>query len=118
MKLEKRHGLPAENLEWKELKQNQDGRIPCLNCHKVFSDICGAKRHFKEQHMNVKKIQCGICQGFFGRRSNLKHHMKNVHLLDTKLNSLKCSYCEKSFTKNGNLKRHVINIHKEMKNYL
>ena len=123
MKLEKNHGLPVKNLEWKQLQQNKDGSTLCLNCHKVFAALNIAKRHFKEQHMNVKKIQCDICQGFYGRKWNLMKHMKNVHLLpsagkDAKLNSFKCLYCESSFTQKANLKRHVINIHKEMKNYL
>ena len=80
-KLEKIHGLPIENLEWKELKQNQDGQILCPNCHKSFASLHSVKRHFKEKHMSIERFQCEICQGSFVRKFSLMHHMRIVHSL-------------------------------------
>ena len=43
------------SIENHELKQNEDGRIVCLTCHKTFVNFKGAKRHFKEMHLNIKR---------------------------------------------------------------
>ena len=44
-----------DSIENHELKQNEDGRIVCLTCHKTFVNFQGAKRHFKETHLNIKR---------------------------------------------------------------
>ena len=43
------------SIENHELKQNVDGRTVCLTCHKTFVNFQGAKRHFKEMHLNIKR---------------------------------------------------------------
>ena len=44
----------TEELDWKNMKSNENGRITCLDCKGTFSSLQNIRRHYKEIHMGKK----------------------------------------------------------------
>ena len=133
------------SIENHELKQNVDGRTVCLTCHKTFVNFQGAKRHFKETHLNFKRnlilgkqsdqsygihklmirkntedFCCQICKKICKTKSGLDSHMRwhNVwkQLEVTENGLVKCLDCDKTYSSLEGARSHCKKWHMADKN--
>ena len=58
---------------------NTHGKWVCLQCGKEFSIKHNAVRHFRDIHMENKRIECEICKQEFKNKNSLSTHIKNRH---------------------------------------
>ena len=54
----------------------------CLLCTQVFNLKCNARRHYVNQHTEIKQTACSICQTVFKNRENLVQHLKRKHNIE------------------------------------
>ena len=97
--------------------------IQCQICHKTFSDqstICAdydtahaqsntrAPPPPRPEHPDARH-KCDVCGRKFTTKSNLRHHLKNVHNPDGP--RYECEVCGKRFTQKGSLGLHLETVH-------
>ena len=121
------HGLPKEVKKVK-VESIEDGHVKCLDCNKIFSDMSGARKHYRNLHLtdiNVRNFICNVCYKGFAVKDCLSKHMRVVHssidhgsekhsVEKPKWNQLKrnengridCLTCLKSFACFANAKQH------------
>ena len=92
--------------------------VTCKICNKNF-DSKYLKAHQTSVHLGIKSVSCDECGKSFSNKSDLKRHLKNVHLKIkriTKGESIKnCDKCDMSFHTIEKLKTHLKNIHDVVK---
>ena len=88
----KSHMLPkigangsTENLEWKIIEHNEDGRIKCFDCDKTFSCLRSAQIHHERIHIRRNEFDCIYCHKFFPTEDIMKAHMVHTHMLPKKI---------------------------------
>lgn len=72
------------------------------NCGNAFDSKQVLDRHNARVHLNVRTIECDICQKLFKTKSNLFDHKQshNIHLI------FECDTCDKKFKAKKNLQMH------------
>ncbi|XP_013163749.1 PREDICTED: zinc finger protein 43-like isoform X8 [Papilio xuthus] len=76
------------------------GDSVCQICKARFKNYYQKTRHMMQMH-NAEGIKCDVCDKRFNLKSNLKLHMRSVHLKERKF---ECSECNMRFF----VKRHMI----------
>ena len=79
--------------------------------HQIIANRDYSRRYSKQQFTSKKqhgkcqqKFQCGVCEKYFGWKSNLTTHIR-IHSGDKPYS---CDICGRSFSENRNLKRHQL----------
>ena len=101
-------------------KSKQDIKSKCPICEKEFPGKYwqgNLQVHMKNKHkINIKKLavklKCDICDVSFSTKSNLKTHIKTVHL---NMIFHACNLCTKSYSEKRNLNRHIKEDHMKIK---
>ena len=90
-------------------------KFPCDYCSKVFNHMVSKKHHIARIHDNIRiKCECKLCGREFGGRSDLRKHLKYVHLTAP---DYECDTCGKKFKCKISRDKHIANVHKSMKNH-
>merc|ERR1712173_117358 len=60
--------------------------IKCPKCPRKVGDFSLLIGHYRTIHLGYKQYKCKECGSLFGMRTNLRHHILNVHkkITDTK----------------------------------
>nr|CAD7606517.1 unnamed protein product [Timema genevievae] len=93
--------------------------ISSVHLHKklYICDICGGgyrNSHKFTSHMAThsedKRFICGVCDRYFKRRVDVKHHITRVHPKTMGLQKAKlhCSFCENVYTTKEGLTKHMV----------
>ena len=87
----------------RHMSQNHNVQLPysCHVCGKGFTSLSGHEKHIKSAHVE-KRFVCPICDNRFGRKDNLKYHMKNIHKLTI------CPYCSQTFGSTTDFNSHIL----------
>ena len=105
-----------ENIEWKKVKPDEDGRFNCLVCSKTYSRIDTVKKHYNKVHVMGDKFTCEVCEKCFSDENCMKKHIKTTHIGNAKVhhekvhikeNRFTCQLCNKSFHFEDALKGHI-----------
>ena len=100
-------------------KEKHRKRHKCEECPKTYISSYGLKEHYRIEHLEIKDFKCDGCGKAFGRRQDLKKHIKNVHGMET-IDALdlgqmkKCEKCEKLFENEVLLSQHTMKDHMKM----
>ena len=81
-----------------------------MNCHvcgEQFEMISTIKRHYRENHPNMKPFACNMCGKRFNRKENLSRHIR-IHTGDRRY---LCKHCGKGYTDPSGLKKHTMARH-------
>merc|ERR1712192_233504 len=81
----------------------------CQFCQKTFDRPSKLKRHLT-LHTKEKPFSCPECSNSFSQASNLKQHVKAVHLGER---SPQCQYCNQTFGYSTHLTRHIKAKHQQ-----
>jgi KRAB domain-containing zinc finger protein len=87
------------------------GVFKCLypKCKKLFKNGDDFRKHTKEKHEDVKRIQCEVCEKFFASKITMsKHIILHWDQRPFKCDAAGCSYSAK---RSGSLLRHKNNLH-------
>jgi uncharacterized Zn-finger protein len=79
----------------------------CDPCGERFTEAGTLRRHSREEHNDVKRFECQICNMRFSRNDNLKQHEK-IH---STVRSYECKICKKTFVQACSLTIHK-SVHK------
>ena len=80
----------VENLEWKIVEPDENGKIKCLNCSKLFSKMNAAKVHQYRCQMETKQesenggFDCIHCNKNYSYKHHLKRHIEQSCLISEK----------------------------------
>ncbi|KAF8460158.1 hypothetical protein BDZ91DRAFT_664694 [Kalaharituber pfeilii] len=68
---------------YKHFKTSHQKNIPCpyapQGCPRKFSTPKDRKRHVETVHDKLRPFACSVCGKRYGRKDNLRVHMKKVH---------------------------------------
>lgn len=81
--------------------------MKCHVCGEQFEMISTIKRHYRENHPNMKPFACNMCGKRFNRKENLSRHIR-IHTGDRRY---VCKYCGKGYTDPSGLKKHIMARH-------
>lgn len=59
-------------------KRSADGRYPCPECDKTFTQVGNMRRHL-QLHYGKKPWTCQFCGKMFSRKSHVQVHMLSLH---------------------------------------
>ena len=82
---------------------------PCSICNQSFVSSDRLRFHTRKYHDSSMK--CEHCDKTFGKLSDKKRHISNVHDIDKPPKSHKCCECSKMFSTNHDLNKHTKYVH-------
>jgi hydrogenase maturation factor HypF (carbamoyltransferase family) len=85
--------------------------IECPDCGKRFTNITNMKKHIKVVHLNIRDYICEICSKAFAESRDLRSHIQLVHL---KQKNFQCESCGRKFGENKKLRRHILAKHPDL----
>ena len=83
--------------------------LTCKYCKKTFSSVTNLKNHIKGLHLHKTAHYCAQCRKYFSEATALKRH-KPKHDADAK--KYRCGTCAKDFTSQSRLDDHM-DVHRE-----
>lgn len=85
----------------------------CKVCKKFFKNGTNIKKHIRGVHLDIRAFKCSHCPAKFKNKSNLNVHTKRH--LNTR-NHL-CSFCGQRFVASEELRGHVLRVHTKVKRF-
>ena len=88
------------------MRKHEVGEFKCNHCEKIFQRDLLLKCHFDSVHNKTMK-KCDFCDKVL-LATNLKNHVKNLHL---KQFQVKCDECDIIFKKDSAFRKHLFERH-------
>ena len=88
--------------------ENRVDRFECDTCHRRFGHKSDMKRHVRTVHLKERRFFCGDCGQAFGRSDARDAHVRMMH---DNIRSAACFHCGKTFCKDSDLMRHTRRVH-------
>ncbi|XP_021961603.1 zinc finger protein 28 [Folsomia candida] len=94
--------------------EEEDARVKCVICDKVFKNKANFTAHKKYIHGNRERKTCATCHKTFSTKGYLERHTETVHCSEERPR-LSCTFpgCDKSFLTKAYLSEHVKSNHVE-----
>ncbi len=88
--------------------ENRVDRFECDTCHCRFGYKSDMKRHVRTVHLKERRFFCGDCGQAFFQSSHRNAHVRMMH---DNIRSAACFHCGKTFASDGHLMRHTRRVH-------
>ena len=89
-------------------KLKVERNVQCVTCHKMFMYESELKGHVKAVHLKIKDFVCDNCEKSFSSKSHLNAHL-STHLE----NNFQCYMCGVKLARKMNLVNHMKSKHTE-----
>ena len=95
-------------------EERSDGRPhKCTDCGKGFLKRSQLKSHIRFVHLRTDEIRCQLCDKLFTRKCNMAKHVDLIHFGNR---NHACDFCDQKFGSKNNLEQHVSRHHVKVVN--
>ena len=96
-------------------QQSPDRPFGCPECSTWFGRKDNLKKHIRMIHLNERPFPCEICGYPFQKKDHLHKHIRTVH---QRQRPFACDRCDKTFGQKSDLTKHVRTVHEKQRPYI